>query len=108
MQVAATGAQFALCGALSGQLDNSAGAHPRLDVMTAINREIVIRPFTTMHTPQQIQAWNSHYAGWLADGSLVYPHTAITGGLDVAPATLDGLLAGHHRGTVIVQLAREG
>ncbi len=108
VQVAATGARFALCGALSGQLDNSAGAHPRLDIMTAINKELVIRPFTTMHTPQQIQAWNTHYGRWLAEGSLIYPHTLITGGLDVAAATLDGLLAGNHRGTVIVQLAPEG
>jgi NADPH-dependent curcumin reductase CurA len=104
VQVSAEGARFALCGALSGQLDSSAGAHPRLDIMTAINREIVLRPFRTLHTPEQIAAWNSNYGPWLADGSLVFPHTLVPGGLGAAPAALDGLLAGVHRGAVIVEL----
>lgn len=104
VQVGAHGGRFALCGALSGQLDDSEGAHPRLDIMTAINKELVFLPFSTMHTPEQLQAWHSHYGPWLADGSLVYPHTLVTGGLDVAAATLDELLAGVHRGAVIVQV----
>jgi NADPH-dependent curcumin reductase CurA len=105
VQVAAVGARFALCGALAGQLDDSVGAHPRLDIMTAINAEIVLKPFRTMHTPEQLEAWSSHYSHWLADGSVVYPHTLVPGGLDVAAATLDALLAGTHRGTVLVELA---
>ena len=104
VHVAAQGARFALCGALAGQLEDSAGAHPRLDVMTAIRKELRILPFSTMHTPEQLQAWHTQYGPWLADGSLRYPHTLVPGGLDAAAATLDDLLAGVHRGTVVVEL----
>ena len=60
--------------------------------MTAINKELVIRPFSTMHTPHQLKAWNSHYGPWLADGTLVYPHTIVTAGLDAAQRSSPGLL----------------
>src|SRR5699024_755318 len=53
---AAPGARFALCGALAGQVAGE-GGHPRLNLMTAIAREVQIRPFSTRHTPDQIQAW---------------------------------------------------
>jgi NADPH-dependent curcumin reductase CurA len=102
---AAHGARFALCGALAGQLDDSAGAHPRLDVMTAIVKELAIKPFCTPHTPDQVRAWNSHYGPWLADGRIVYPHTLVDGGIEAAAGTLDELLAGKHRGNVILRIA---
>ncbi|WP_052091460.1 zinc-binding dehydrogenase [Modestobacter caceresii] len=105
VQAAAPGARLALCGALSGQLDDGPGAHPRLDVMTAIAKDLVILPFTTMHTPEQLQAWNSAYGSWLAEGALIYPHTLVSGGLQAAPVVLDELLAGTHRGNVLVQVA---
>ena len=104
VQVAAHGARFALCGALSGQLDDSEGAHPRLDIMTAINSEIVFLPFTTMHTPEQIQAWGSHYGPWLGEGKVSYAHTLLSGGLESAAGALDELLAGTHRGSVVVEV----
>jgi NADPH-dependent curcumin reductase CurA len=104
VQVAARGARFALCGALSGQLDGGDGAFPRLDIMTAIVKDLVIRPFSTEHNAEQIQAWNAHYGQWLASGQLVYPHTMVEGGLEVAARTLDELLAGVHRGNVLVKI----
>lgn len=103
-QHAAFGARFALCGALAGQIGGGHGGHPRLDIMNAIVREIQIRPFTTMHTPDQLQAWFSHYIPWLADGTLTFPHTLLEGNLDRAIAALDELLAGAHHGNIIVKL----
>ncbi|MFJ2741708.1 zinc-binding dehydrogenase [Streptomyces sp. NPDC087440] len=105
VQVAAQGARFALCGALSGQVGDVQGAFPRLDVMTAIVRQIVIRPFATYHTPEQITAWNTHFAQWLGEGKFVLPHTLVEGGVDAAPQALIDLLAGTYRGNVVVKLS---
>ncbi|MGI5126887.1 zinc-binding dehydrogenase [Pseudonocardia sp. CA-107938] len=104
VKAAAHGARFALCGALAGQLDDSEGAHPRLDIMTAIVKELVIRPFSTLHTPEQIIAWNTHYGQWLAEGRIVYPATIVDGGIADAPAVLDGMLAGAYRGNVLIRV----
>ncbi|WP_279579788.1 MDR/zinc-dependent alcohol dehydrogenase-like family protein [Fodinicola feengrottensis] len=71
--------------------------------MTAIVKELVIKPFPTPHTPAQIQAWNSHYGRWLASGEIAYPATILDGGLDVAASALDELLAGKHRGNVLIR-----
>ena len=73
--------------------------------MAALVKEIRILPFTTMHTPDQIQAWNTHYATWLAEGRFVYPHTVLTGQLDRTTTALDELLEGQHRGNLLVELA---
>lgn len=104
VQAAAPGARFALCGALAGQVDGGHGGHPRLDVMSAIVKQLVILPFSTHHTPDQLAAWGSHYGQWLAQGKIVFPHTIIGGGLDAAPDTLDGLLQGRYRGNVLLRL----
>lgn len=104
VQAAAPGARFALCGALAGQVDGGHGGHPRLDVMSAIVKQLVILPFSTHHTPDQLAAWGTHYGQWLAEGRIVFPHTIIDGGLDTAPDTLDGLLQGRYRGNVLVRL----
>jgi NADPH-dependent curcumin reductase CurA len=104
VQAAAPGARFALCGALAGQIGGSQGGMPRLDVMTAIVKELEIRPFSTRHSPDQIRAWNEDYVRWLGEGEVVFPHTIVEGGLAAAPGALDGLLRGDYRGNVIVRL----
>lgn len=101
---AAQNARFALCGALSGQIGDSVGAFPRLDLMTAIVRQIVLRPFATYHTPEQIWAWMQHYSQWLKEDKFVFPHTMVEGGLQAAPGALVSLLAGKYKGNVIVKL----
>jgi NADPH-dependent curcumin reductase CurA len=101
---AAPGARFALCGTLAGQIGGGDGGHPRLDLMTAIAREVQIRPFSTRHTPEQVEAWNTHYAKWYADGRVRFARTLLDGTLQRAVTAQDELLAGVHRGTVIVQL----
>ncbi|MFI5807666.1 zinc-binding dehydrogenase [Streptomyces sp. NPDC051561] len=103
VQVASPHARFALCGALSGQIGQGGGA-PRLDLMTAITKHLELRPFATYHTPEQIQAWTEHFAGWLAEGRFVFPQTVVEGGIEAAPKALLALLDGHHRGNVVVSL----
>lgn len=105
VQAAANNARFALCGALSGQVGDSQGAFPRLDVMTAIVKQIVIRPFATYHTPEQIWAWNSHFAQWLGEGRFVLPQTVVEGGLEAAPQALIDLLGGKYTGNLVVKLS---
>jgi NADPH-dependent curcumin reductase CurA len=102
---AASGARFALCGTLAGQIGGGDGGHPRLDLMTAIAREVQIRPFSTRHTPEQIEVWNTHYAKWYAEGRIRFARTLLDGTLRRAVAAQDELLAGVHRGNVIVRLA---
>jgi NADPH-dependent curcumin reductase CurA len=101
---AAFGARFALCGTLAGQVAGGDGGHPRLDIMTAIVHEVQIRPFTTLHTPGQVQAWNTHYAQWYAEGRIRFARTLLEGTLQRAITAQDELLAGVHRGNVIVRL----
>ncbi|MBE1878817.1 MDR family NADP-dependent oxidoreductase [Myceligenerans pegani] len=102
---AAPGARFALAGTLAGQVGGGDGGHPRLDIMTALVREVQIRPFSTRHTPEQVQAWNTHYAQWYAEGRITFAHTLLDGDLHRVIAAQDELLAGVHRGNVIVRLA---
>lgn len=104
VQVAAEGARFALCGAVSGQLDDGDGAHPRLDLMTAIVKNLHLLAFAAPGSPDVATVWNEHYARWLADGRIVFSHTVVEGGVDVVARTLDELLAGRHRGNVLVAL----
>ncbi|OOC54838.1 MULTISPECIES: MDR family NADP-dependent oxidoreductase [Nocardiopsis] len=101
----AFGARFALCGVLAGQVAGGDGAHPRLDIMAALAHEVQIRPFTTRHTPDQVQAWNTHYAQWYAEGRIRFAHTLLEGPLQRAVTAQNELLAGLHRGNVIVRLA---
>lgn len=103
VQAAAQDARFALCGALSGQVGGTDGAFPRLDIMHAIIRQIVIKPFSTYHTPEQIWAWNEAFRGWVAEGRMTFPHTMVTGGLGAVPEAVVGLTAGRHKGAVIIE-----
>ncbi|WP_410538498.1 zinc-binding dehydrogenase [Streptomyces sp. KL2] len=105
VQVAAQGARFALGGAVSAQTGDAQGAFPRLDIMTGIIRQIVIKPFSTYHTPEQIQAWNQHFAQWLQEGKIVLPHTVVEGGVEAAPEALINLLRGAYKGNVLVKIS---
>lgn len=100
----AFGARFALCGTLAGQVGGGDGGHPRLDIMTALAHEVQIRPFSTRHTPEQIEAWNTHYAQWYAEDRITFAHTLLEGNLQRVISAQDELLAGVHRGNVIVRL----
>lgn len=96
-------ARFALCGALAHQSDPGAD-HPRLDLMTAITKDLTIRPFATYHTPQQIGDWFENFARWFHAGDFVYPQTVVDAPIEDAPSVLVNLLRGAYRGNVCVRL----
>ncbi|MDJ0315622.1 MDR family NADP-dependent oxidoreductase [Arthrobacter antibioticus] len=99
-------ARFALCGTLSEQFSkDGTDQRPRFDIMTGIRKQLHIRPFSTYHTPEQIHAWTTHYAQWLADGDFSFPHTRISGGLAAGPEGLMTLMRSAHRGNVILDLS---
>jgi len=109
VQAAAPNARFALCGVLGAQLGDSrkkarAGA-PRLDILTGILKQIVIKPFSTYHTPEQIQAWMEHFGQWLKEGKFVFPNTVVKGGIEAAPQALVDLTQGKYKGNVSVKLS---
>ncbi|GIF48638.1 hypothetical protein DFJ67_3541 [Asanoa ferruginea] len=94
------GARFALCGSLATQI----GGQPEPDLTAATAKGIAVRPFATHHTPDQIAAWQTHFAKWHAEGRFTFPHTIVDGGLKAVPAALVDLLAGAYRGNVAVRL----
>lgn len=104
VQAAAPHARFALCGALSGQIGGNGGA-PRLDLLTAITKQLKLRPFCCYHTPEQIGAWYQHFGQWFAEGRFVFPHTPVEGQIEDVPERFISFLGGKYRGNVAVKLA---
>ncbi|WP_411080830.1 zinc-binding dehydrogenase [Streptomyces sp. cmx-18-6] len=102
VQIASRGARFALCGALAGQHGN--GGSPRLPLMSAITKDLTLRGFATMHTPEQLDGWNARFGTWLADGTIVFPHTVVEGGVPALPQAFLDLLDRRYSGTVLVRL----
>lgn len=104
---AAPGARFALCGSLSTQLGGHAVRFPEPDAEAAAVKDVTLLPFSTWHTPEQIAAWKTAFAEWLAEGRFVFPHTIVDGGITAAPAALVALPGGAHRGNVVVKVFQE-
>lgn len=98
VQVAVPGARFALCGALSGR-------NPVLDLGPLGTRDLTIQGFSSSYDPADTQAWTEQFGVWLREGSIVFPHTVVTGGPAAAPHALVSLLDGAYTGTVLVALS---
>ncbi|MEV0012802.1 NADP-dependent oxidoreductase [Streptomyces sp. NPDC047973] len=105
VQVASRGARFALCGALSGQHGSGDGGSPRLPLMSAITKDLTLRGFATLHTPDQIEDWNAQFGTWLREGRIVFPHTVVEGGVAGLPEAFVALLARKYSGTVLVRMS---
>jgi NADPH-dependent curcumin reductase CurA len=105
VSVAAYGARFALCGALSGQLGGGDGGSPRLNLMSAFPKELVLRPFACFHTPDQLAGWNEQFGAWLREERIVFPHTAVEGGTAELPGNFIALLDRKFSGTVVANLS---
>lgn len=101
---AAPFARFALCGSLEAQLDPDGHSTTRIDLLAAIGRQLVIRPFACYHTPDQIETWNKRFAQWLREDGFVYPRTVVEGGLPYAPKALEELLGRRYSGNVVLKL----
>ena len=109
VETAAPGARFALCGALAGQTGPKGdGGRPRLDLMTAFPKELVLLPFATMHTPEQFAHWNQQFAQYLDEGGFTFPHTVVEGGVAALPDAFIGLLKGRYSGVAVARLGAGG
>jgi NADPH-dependent curcumin reductase CurA len=102
VEVAARGARFALCGALAGQVGGGEGGRPRLDLIAAGMRELELRAFMT----RPGEDWDARFAGWLREGSVVFPHATVNG-LAAAPGALIDLRRGSFAGAVLARLGGE-
>jgi len=103
VQVASRGARIALCGVRAGPHGDDGGS-PRLPLMSAITKDLTLRGFATMHTPDQIDGWNARFGAWLAQEKIVFPHTVVEGGVPALPQAFVDLLARRYSGTVLVRL----
>ncbi|MFI2643400.1 zinc-binding dehydrogenase [Streptomyces sp. NPDC018610] len=105
VQVASRGARFALCGALAGQHGTGEGGTPRLPLMQVITKDLTLRGFATLHTPDQIENWNDRFGAWLGEDRIVFPHTVVEGGVPALPDAFIALLERRYSGTVLVRLS---
>ncbi|MEU0721014.1 NADP-dependent oxidoreductase [Streptomyces lavendulocolor] len=105
VQVASRGARFALCGALAGQHGTGDGGSPRLPLMSVITKDLTLRGFATLHTPDQIEDWNDRFGAWLREGRIVFPHTVVEGGVPALPEAFVALMERRYSGTVLVRLS---
>jgi NADPH-dependent curcumin reductase CurA len=104
VEVAAPGARFALCGAMTEQGERGADRRPRTELMSIVAKQLEIRGFATFHTPQQVTQWNRQFSTWLREGRFVYPFTPLDGGLEAAPGALVALLERAYTGNVVLRL----
>lgn len=103
IEAAAPQARFALCGYLAAQ--HGQWEMPRLNLLGLIPRELTLRGFATLHTPEQISGWNEQFSSWLAEGRVKFPHTKIDGGVAALPQTFIDLLNGKHSGLTVASLS---
>jgi NADPH-dependent curcumin reductase CurA len=73
--------------------------------MAAITKDLTLRGFATLHTPDQIEGWNARFGTWLRDNRIVFPHTVAEGGVKELPEAFLGLLNRKYSGTVLVKLS---
>ncbi|WP_240653746.1 NADP-dependent oxidoreductase [Streptomyces sp. AcE210] len=102
---AASGARFALCGALATQIGDHENRLPEPDRTAATAKKIEVMPFSTYHTPDQVAAWTEHFSTWLGENRFVFPRTIVDGGITAAPRALVSLLRGAYKGNVSVKVA---
>jgi NADPH-dependent curcumin reductase CurA len=105
LEAAAPGARFALCGYLAAQHGDWQAATPRLNLVSLIPRELTLRGFATLHTPEQISDWNEQFSRYLAEEKITFPHTVVDGGVAALPAAFVGLMRGSHSGLVLARLS---
>jgi NADPH-dependent curcumin reductase CurA len=105
LDAAAPGARFALCGSLSTQLPGGPDRFREPDTAAAEKRQVDLRPFSTYHTPEQVQAWTEHGSRWVREGRLVIAQTIVDGGLPKAPQAMVNLTQGAYRGSVALHVS---
>ncbi|PPK71109.1 NADP-dependent oxidoreductase [Actinokineospora auranticolor] len=103
LAVARRGARIALVGSLSTQVGGGFSAPVRIDAASLILRSITLTGFSGAdHLDARAEAITA-FAAALRAGTVVFPHTRLSG-LDQAPRALWELLEGRHTGAVVVEV----
>ncbi|MFI6158149.1 MDR family NADP-dependent oxidoreductase [Kitasatospora sp. NPDC051170] len=100
------GARFALAGAVAGQLDparRGGDAPAVVDSFRIGTLGLSLRGFTILDHPDLEAEWRERLGGWLREGRITFPYTAVTG-IDRAPGALSGLFTAGGFGATIVEL----
>ncbi|MGA4543382.1 MDR family NADP-dependent oxidoreductase [Uniformispora flossi] len=106
VDAARPGARFALLGALSGQMsaERPGGSSPaELDTFRLIVQGVSVRGYRGADHPDVPAEWEARFGAWLRDGAIRFPYV-LSGGIESAPAALQGLVEGRYFGTVVVAL----
>ncbi|MFF8373532.1 hypothetical protein ACF05W_32630 [Streptomyces lydicus] len=73
--------------------------------MSAITKDLMLRGFATLHTPDQIEEWNARFGPWLREGRNVFLHTVVEGGTGQLPAACAALLDRTYSSTMLVRMS---
>jgi NADPH-dependent curcumin reductase CurA len=103
LAVARRGARVALVGTLSGQVSGDFTATVEIDTGSLIVRGITLRGIAGVDHLDAVPQAMREFGQGLRDGTLVFPHTRLSG-IDQAPRALCELLEGRHIGAVLVEL----
>ncbi|RFU37460.1 NADP-dependent oxidoreductase [Actinomadura logoneensis] len=98
-------ARVALVGTLASQLapDGSGTSAPvELDLFELIRKRTSLRGVLAQD-PETRAEWTRRFGGWLRAGEIAFPHTRFQG-IESGPRALQGLLAGEHLGSVVVEI----
>jgi len=103
LAVARRGARVALVGAMSGQVSGGFSATVEIDTGSLIVRGITLRGIAGIDHLDAVPLAMREFGKGLREGTLVFPHTRLSG-IDQAPRALCELLEGRHIGAVLVTL----
>lgn len=103
LSLANVGARVAVVGSLSAQLDGTFASLTEIDTGALVTRRVTLRGIAGMDHLDALGEWTEEFGRALRTGEITVPHTRFTG-VDQAPRALCELLAGHHVGTVLVEL----
>lgn len=103
LAVASRGARVALVGTLSGQMAGGFTARVEIDTGSLILRGITVRGMAGVDHLDAVPQAMQEFGHALREGTLVFPHTRLSG-IDQAPRALCELLEGRHIGAVLVEL----
>ena len=95
------GARFALCGGIAGY--NTENPPPLRNPMQIVKSGLMLRGYLLYEYMDQIGAFRTEMAGWIADGSIRSVDT-IFEGLESMPEAFFGLFSGRNIGKMVVRV----
>ncbi|WP_432014933.1 zinc-binding dehydrogenase [Streptomyces cucumeris] len=103
LALARRGARFAILGALSAQLSGDPTARTGISTLSLVTRGVTLRGISTHDHQDARPDYTRAFGRALCEGTVVFPHTRLTG-IAQAPRALVELLGGRHLGAVLVEL----